>query len=148
MSMFSNLAECSDVSIHKWFEINAAETPNAIALIFGNTQLTYQELNQQANRLAHYLRRLNVGPEILVGLHFERSLEMIIGLLAILKAGGAYVPFDPAYPDERLTLMLSDSQISIMLSQHHPASWFSACAVPVVCLDTDWDTIIQEPAQN
>ncbi|MGJ3251031.1 MAG: amino acid adenylation domain-containing protein [Elainellaceae cyanobacterium] len=148
MSIFSTLAKCSDICIHEWFEVNAAETPDAIALVFENTHLTYQELNQRANCLAHYLRRLNVGPDVLVGLHFERSLEMMIGLLAIFKAGGAYVPFDPAYPDERLALMLSDSQISVMLSQQHPASWFSTCSIPVVCLETDWDTIIQEPAQN
>ncbi|MGJ3248939.1 MAG: amino acid adenylation domain-containing protein [Elainellaceae cyanobacterium] len=148
MSISSNLPECSNSGIHEWFEVNSAKTPNAIALIFGNTQLTYQELNQRANCLAHYLRRLNVGPDTLVGLHFERSLEMIIGLLAILKAGGAYVPFDPAYPDERLSLMLSDSQISVMLSQQHPASWFSARFIPVVCLETDWEAISQEPDQN
>jgi amino acid adenylation domain-containing protein/thioester reductase-like protein len=148
MSIFSNSRCLTNSCIHEWFEATVAETPDAIALVYGNTHLTYQELNQQANRLAHYLRRLNVGPEILVGLHIERSPEMIIGLLAILKAGGAYVPFDPAYPEERLALMLEDAQISIMLSQSHLTSWLSAYPTSVVCLDTDWTSISQESPQN
>ena len=87
----------------------SARTPDAVAVVFEDQQLTYAELNARANQLAHYLRRLGVGPEVLVGLCVERSLEMVIGLLGILKAGGAYVPLDPDYPAERLTFMLKEA---------------------------------------
>ncbi len=148
MSIFSHPTKDYSFCIHEWFEATVSETPDAIALISGNTHLTYDELNQQANRLAHYLRRLNVAPEVLVGLHFERSPAMIVGVLAILKAGGAYVPFDPDYPEERLAVMLGDSQVAVMLCQHPLASWFSAYPTKVVCLETDGERIAQEPAQN
>ena len=82
------------------------KTPDAIAVVFADQRLTYRELNQRANQLAHYLRKLGVGPEVLVGVCVERSMEMIVGILGILKAGGAYVPLDPSYPDERLAFML------------------------------------------
>ena len=84
---------------------------------FEGKQLTYRELNRRANQLAHYLRRLGIGPEKLVGICIERSIEMVIGLLGILKAGGAYVPLDPSYPRERLAFMLDDSQCSVLLTQ-------------------------------
>ena len=103
-----------DVCIHELFEAQAARTPEAIALEFEGKQLTYGELNRRANQLAHYLRRLGIGPEKLVGICIERSIEMVIGLLGILKAGGAYVPLDPSYPRERLAFMLEDSQVSVL----------------------------------
>ena len=86
-------------------------------MVFEDQQLTYQELNGRANQLAHYLRKLGVGTETLVGISVERSLEMVVGLLGILKAGGAYVPLDPQYPKQRLAFMLEDTQARILLTQ-------------------------------
>src|SRR5712692_6061953 len=100
-----------DLCVYQLFEKQAASTPNAIAVEFDEQRLTYGELNARANQLAHYLRRLGVGPESLVGICIERSLDMIVGLLGILKAGGAYVPLDPAFPKERLAFMLEDAQV-------------------------------------
>jgi amino acid adenylation domain-containing protein len=105
--------------IHQLFEQQVDSTPDAIALVFQNQQLTYQELNQRANQVAHYLQKLGVKPDTLVGICMERSLEMVIGILAILKAGGAYVPLDPTYPRERLAFMLADAQVSVLLVQPH-----------------------------
>lgn len=107
------------VCIHELFETQAEQTPDAIAAVFGNQQLTYGELNTKANQLARFLQKLGQPPEGLVGMYVERSLEMLIGLLAILKAGSAYVPFDPAYPPERLAFMLADTQVPVLLSQKH-----------------------------
>ncbi|MFM6112895.1 MAG: amino acid adenylation domain-containing protein, partial [Sphaerospermopsis kisseleviana] len=106
-----------DKCIHELFEEQVEKTPNAIAVVFENEQLTYQQLNSRANQLAHYLQSLGVKPETLVGICVERSLEMVIGLLGILKAGGAYVPLDPEYPTERLSFMLEDAQVSVLLTQ-------------------------------
>jgi len=114
--MLSNL---QDASIVQLFENQVARTPNAIALIWEEQQITYRELNEQANQLAHYLQNLGVGLETLVGICVERSPAMIIGILGILKAGGAYVPLDPAYPQERLAFMLEDSQVPVLLTQNH-----------------------------
>ncbi|MBD2418345.1 AMP-binding protein, partial [Anabaena cylindrica FACHB-243] len=97
--------------IHQLFEQQVELTPDAIAVVFENEQLTYRELNTKANQLAHYLQKLGVKPETLVGICIERSLEMVVGLLGILKAGGAYVPLDPAYPPERIAFMLADAQV-------------------------------------
>ncbi|HJT57659.1 MAG TPA: amino acid adenylation domain-containing protein, partial [Ktedonobacteraceae bacterium] len=103
--------------IHDLFEAQAAHTPDAIALVSGESLLTYLELDQRANQVAHYLRQLNVGPEIIVGLCMERSPEMVIGLLAIFKAGGAYVPLDPGYPQVRLGWIIQDSRVAVVLTQ-------------------------------
>jgi non-ribosomal peptide synthetase component F len=105
-------------SIHQLFEAQAIATPDAIAVVFQEQQLTYGELNQKANQLAHHLQALGVKPEVLVGICVERSLEMIVGLLAILKSGGAYLPLDPAYPRERIAFMLEDAKVSTVLTQH------------------------------
>lgn len=91
--------------------------PDAIAVVFEDQHLTYQDLNSRANQLAHYLQKLGVRPEVLIGICVERSLEMVVGLLGILKAGGAYVPLDPGYPQERLVYMLEDSQVPVLLTQ-------------------------------
>ena len=101
---------------HHLFEQQVEKTPDAIALVFENQQLTYRELNNQANQVAHYLQKLGVVPEVIVGICLERSLEMIIGLLGILKAGGAYLPLDPNYPQKRLKFMIEDANISILLT--------------------------------
>jgi amino acid adenylation domain-containing protein len=140
-------------SIHQLFEEQVEQTPDAIAVIFENQQLTYRELNCRANQLAHYLQTLGVKPEVLVGICVERSLEMVVGLLGILKAGGAYVPIDPGYPQERLAYMLEDSQVPVLLTQE---KYKDAGKMPalqehqarVVCLDTDWGEISQESEEN
>ena len=106
-----------DQCIHQLFEAQVERTPDAVAVVFENQQLTYTELNCRANQLAHYLQTLGVGPEVLVGISVERSLEMIVGLLGILKAGGAYVPLDPDYPTERLQFMLEDCEATVLLTQ-------------------------------
>ncbi|HEY0733697.1 MAG TPA: amino acid adenylation domain-containing protein [Herpetosiphonaceae bacterium] len=106
-----------DVSIPDLFEAQAARTPNAVAVIWQDQQLTYRELDQQANQLARHLQTLGVGPDVVVGVCLERSLDLVIALLGILKAGGAYVPLDPVYPAERLSYMLEDSHARVVLSQ-------------------------------
>src|ERR1044072_5168542 len=105
-------------TIQELFEAEVARRPEAVAVIFGEKQLTYRELNERANQLAHYLRGLGVGPESLVGICVERSLELNVGLLGILKAGGAYVPFDPNYPAERLEFMLKDPAAPVLLTEN------------------------------
>ncbi|MEH2192519.1 MAG: amino acid adenylation domain-containing protein [Nostoc sp.] len=127
--------------IHQLFADQTERTPNAIAVIFENQQLTYQELNDYANQLAHYLQSLGVKPEMAVGICVERSLNLIIGLLGILKAGAFYVPLDPAYPQERLAFMLQDSQISILLTQQHLLKTLPSHQAQVICLDSDRDSI-------
>src|SRR5580765_8414002 len=104
-------------SIHELIERQSAESPEAIALICRDEKLTYSELNTRSNWLASDLYKLGVGPETLVGICVERSVEMVVGLLAILKSGGAYVPLDPTYPQERLAFMLEDSKLSVLLTQ-------------------------------
>jgi non-ribosomal peptide synthetase component F len=111
------LGNFKDACIHQLFEFQVKLTPEAIAVIFEGKQLTYQELNSQANQLAHYLKTLAVGPEVLVAACVERSLEIVVGLLGILKTGGAYVPLDPHYPQNRLAFMLEHSQTPVLLTQ-------------------------------
>src|SRR5262249_7189916 len=104
-------------SLGRLFEIQVEKNRDAVAVTFANEALTYGELNRKASQLAHYLRKLGVGPESKVGLCMERSPEMLIGLLGILKAGGSYVPLDPAYPSQRLSFMVADTQMPLLLSQ-------------------------------
>jgi amino acid adenylation domain-containing protein len=106
-----------EICFHHLFEAQAARAPEAVAVVFENQQLTYGELNRRANQLAHHLRHLGVGPEVLVGLCVERSLDMVVGLLGILKAGGAYVPLDPAYPAERIAYVLADAQAPVLVAK-------------------------------
>ena len=108
-----------DVCVHTLFEAQAEANPNAIALTFAGDTLNYQQLNERANQLAHWLRSEGVGPDTLVGLCLERSFEMVIGIVAILKAGGAWVPIDPGYPQERVQYMVQDANTRIILSQSH-----------------------------
>jgi amino acid adenylation domain-containing protein len=137
-----------DRCIHQVFEAQVEKTPDAIAVVFENQHLTYAELNRQANQVARYLMKLGVGPEKLVGICVERSLEMIIGLLGILKAGGAYVPQDPCFPKERLAFIWKDSQISVLLSQKHLIEVLPPFNGTLVCLDRDWDEISKENDEN
>ncbi|QKZ07661.1 non-ribosomal peptide synthase/polyketide synthase [Pseudomonas eucalypticola] len=109
----------TDQCVQALIEAQVARTPEATALLFGDHALTYRQLNQRANQLAHQLRELGVGPDVLVGIAADRSLEMVVGLLGIIKAGGAYVPLDPEYPTDRLAYMMADSGISLLVTQEH-----------------------------
>jgi amino acid adenylation domain-containing protein len=130
-------------SIHQLFEEQVEKTPDAVALVFEDQQLTYKQLNLQANKLAHYLQFLGVEPEILVGVYLERSLEMIVGYLGIFKAGGAYVPLDPNYPPERLNYMVADSQMSIILTHSsllpHLSLTLEQAQTKIICWDKDFE---------
>ena len=139
----------TDVCIHHLFEQQVARTPDEIAVAYKSKQLTYQELNTRANQLAHYLLIQGVKPDTLVGLQMERSIEMIVGLLAIHKAGGAYLPLDPDFPADRLALMIEDSQAPIILTQQRliPKLAISA-GVQVMVIDTSWDEIAQQSTTN
>jgi len=143
-----------DRCLHHWIEDQVERTPDAIAVVFGNTQLNYQELNQKANQLAHRLQQLGVAPETLVGICVERSLEMVIGLLSILKAGGAYLPLDPNYPPERLAFMLQDSQPSVLLTQQALLENLPPSTAQILCLDSQLPishsstTIVAEPTPH
>ena len=137
-----------DKCIHQLFEEQVKRTPETVAVVFEDQQLTYRELNSQANQLAHYLKKLGVGPETLVGICVERSLEMIVGLLGILKAGGAYVPLDPGYPKERLGFMLEDARVGVLLTQQGVVAELPAHQARVIYLDRDWGEIAQESEEN
>ena len=131
--------------IYQLFETQVENTPNAIALIHETQQLTYHELNSQANQLAHYLQQLGVKPETPVGVCLNRSPHLIITLLAILKAGGAYLPLDPHYPSERLALMIEDAKILILITQ---GNILQPPGVTIVDLDLDQDKITEQPIIN
>ena len=133
-------------SIHELFEARAKLRGDAVALVHEGNALTYAQLNERANRLAHHLRRRGVGPDVHVGVSVDRSLEMVIGLLAVLKAGGAYVPLDPAYPAERLAFMLRDSAPALVLVQGSGAS-LGTGSVPVLDLANE-SVWTEEPATN
>ncbi|BAY66482.1 amino acid adenylation domain-containing protein [Calothrix brevissima NIES-22] len=137
-----------DRCIHELFELQVELTPNAVAVVFETQQLTYRELNTQVNQLAHYLQSLGVKPDMLVGICVQRSLEMVVGILAILKAGGAYVPLDPNYPPERLGYMLSDSQVTVLLTQQQLIEKLPEHQAHLVCLDSDWRLITQSSDSN
>lgn len=129
-------------------ESKVEATPDAISLVCEGKKLTYQELNQKVNQLANYLKKQAVGPEVRVGIYAERSLDIVIGILGILKAGGAYVPLDPAYPQERISLMLENTQAPILLTQNHLKNRLPKTDIPIICLDTDWEIISQESKEN
>jgi amino acid adenylation domain-containing protein len=124
--------------------MQAAATPDAVALVAGDQILSYRELNQRANQLAHYLQALGVRPNVLVGLCVERSFDMVVGLLGILKAGGVYVPLDPTYPPERLTFMLGDAQAPVLVTQQSLATRLPSHGAQVVCLDVDAAVLAQQ----
>ncbi|NUK21023.1 non-ribosomal peptide synthetase, partial [Streptomyces lunaelactis] len=131
--------------LHDLFEEQVQRSPDAIAVEFESSRLTYRELNERANQVAHHLQKQGVRPDVLVGLCVPRSLEMLIGLLAILKAGGAYVPLDPTYPRERLAFMLADAQVPIVLS-HSAVAGQLPTSLPTLLLDTEHPT--NQPTHN
>ncbi len=134
--------------IHELFENQVERSPDAIAVIFEDQQLTYRELNTKANQLAHHLQTLGVGPEVLVGICVERSLEMVIAILGILKTGGAYVPIDPEYPQERLAYMLEDSKVKVLLTQEKFLTQIAYNQIKTICLDNDWQEIGKKEISN
>lgn len=138
------LAEC----IHQLVESQVDRTPEALALISAGGQMTYAELNRQANQLANHLKKLGVGPDVLVGICLRRSAQMVIGVLAILKAGGAYVPLDPAYPRERLAYLLTDSRPPVLITQRALIDHLPHHGGKVLCIDADWGAIAGESGQN
>ena len=138
----------NDKCIHQLFEQQVENNPNSIAVVFEQQKLTYSQLNSKANQLAHYLQKLGVVPETLVGICVERSVEMVVGLLAILKAGGAYLPLDPAYPQERLEYMFADSQVSVLLTQQQLLAQLPQHQAKVVFLDRDWEKIATETPEK
>jgi len=137
-----------DKCFHELFEAQVERTPDSIAAVFEDRQLTYRELNARANRLAHYLKTLGVGPDVLVGVFVERSLEMIVALLGVMKAGGAYVPLDPTYPQDRLAFMLEDAGLALLVTQLQLLDLLPRHKARVVCLDADQTEFAQERADN
>jgi len=134
--------------VHHLFERQAMKTPDAVALVFGNQTLTYRQLDEQANRLAHKLVRLGVRPEVKVGIGMERCVEMVVGLLAVLKAGGAYVPLDPQYPAERLAYMVAHSDVRLLLTQSAAIQRFSANDQTLRTLALDALNLEDEPSHK
>ncbi len=134
--------------MHELVEAQAARTPNAIAVEHADQRLTYRELEQRANQLAHFLTKRGVGPESRVGICLRRSLELPVALLAVLKAGGACVPLDPAYPKERLTYMLEDSQTSLVLTQPGLLAEVTDFDAEIIALDPGWNSFFAESREN
>ena len=134
--------------IHHLFEAQVNRRPDAVAIVFEDQQLTNRELNRRANQLAHHLQKLNVKSEVKVGVCLERSIEMVVGILGILKAGGAFVPLDPVYPKDRLSFMIQETQIPVVLTQEPLLKELPEHRARVVCLDTDWPSILQHSGEN
>ena len=137
-----------DSCIHQLFEAQVERTPEAVAVSFGEQEISYRELNRRANQVAHYLRSLGVGPEVCVGVCLERSVDLVVALVAILKAGGAYVPLDPSYPLERLAFMLEDARIGILVTTEKLLDLLPAHWAQTICLDTDAEMIAGLSEQN
>lgn len=137
-----------ELCLHQWIEQQAARTPDQTAGIFGDERISYSELNRRANQLAHYLCRMGVQQETLVGVSLERSLEMLVAVLGVLKSGGAYVPLDPAYPKERLGHVLEDSRAPLVITQQRLAAGLPEFAGRTICIDAEWPQIAVEAADN
>jgi amino acid adenylation domain-containing protein len=138
----------SDKCVHELFELQVERAPEATAVVFGNEQWTYRQLNEQANKLARYLRQIGVSLDMPVGLFINRSVLMVIGLLGILKAGGAYVPYDPTYPKARLATMFQEVPISILLTQESLINHLPEHKAKIVCLDTDQEQFTRGTPEN
>ena len=137
-----------DICLHELFEAQVQRTPEAVALTCEGFSLTYRELSQRANQLAHALRECGVGPDVIVGVHMERSLEMVVAILGVLKSGGAYVPLDPAYPAERLAFMLEDTKAPVVLSQSTIAANLTYHRATIICLDSDGPAVAAHSTVN
>jgi amino acid adenylation domain-containing protein len=137
-----------DSCLHDLFEKQAERTPESIAVVFEGQQITYGELNRRANHTAHYLQRLGVGPEVLVGICMERSLDMVVGVLGVLKAGGAYLPLDPSYPQDRLAFMVEDARVRVLLTQKRLIKNLPDHKARMIALDSEWQTLTGESGNN
>jgi aspartate racemase len=137
-----------EACIHDLFEQQALSTPDKVAIVFEAEQLSYRELNERANRLAHYIRSKGVGPDQLIGICIDRSIEMIVGLLAILKAGAAYVPMDPNHPAARLDYMLDDTKLRLVLTRKEMLGRLPRHRVSYICLDEESEQIAKQSAAN
>src|SRR5205085_1494578 len=138
----------TDLCVHRLFEQQAEQKPDRPAVAFGRHQLTYRQLNNRANKLAHHLLRSGVGPESLVGICLDRSIEMMVGVLAVLKSGAAYLPLDPEYPTRRLEFMIADARVKVVLTDSRLQERVSASHVKTICLDSDSGEIEQQSAEN
>jgi len=138
----------SEQSLHVLFEEQVDKTPDAIALNFNGILVTYRELNERANKLAHYLKAMNVGPRVFVAMIMERSIDLIVSTLGILKAGGVYVPLDTAYPKDRMAFMLDDIQAPVLLTQNDLLTIIPETRAKVLCVDANWDEIGAFSSEN
>jgi amino acid adenylation domain-containing protein len=138
----------ADLCLHHLIEAQARRTPDAPAVTFGTETLSYAQLDARANQLAHHLQKRGVSTNHLVGISLERSLELVIGLIAILKAGAAYVPIDPGYPQNRIAYLLSDSAVTLLLTQQNVLKRLPPHHATPLCLDSDWDKVATEPASK
>jgi amino acid adenylation domain-containing protein len=145
---FTNAEDSGDRVTHRMFEEQVLRTPDSVAIIFDDQQVTYEEVNTRSNQLAHYLKTLGVGPEVLVGICCERSPEMLTAILGVHKAGGAYLPLDSYSPPDRLAYMLEDARVPVLLVQEHLVERLPAFETRVVCLDSDWDEIVGQKDEN
>jgi amino acid adenylation domain-containing protein len=144
----SETTEQSALCIQEMLAVVEERNPLATAVVCAEERLTYSELNQRANQLAHHLQKLGIGPDRLVGVCLERSLNNIVALLAVLKSGGAYVPIDPAYPHDRVTYMLDDSDVAVLITQQSLVGKLPAQQAAVVLIDTEWEQIARESSAN
>ncbi|MEI6534365.1 MAG: AMP-binding protein, partial [Verrucomicrobiaceae bacterium] len=135
-------------TIHHLFEEQVMRTPQAVAAVYADEQITYEKLNFRANRIANFLRSLDIGRGALVGICMERSIDLVAGLLGILKAGGAYVPLDPEYPNERLAFMLRDTAAPVLLTQERLLDQLPETTAKVICLDRDWKLVRQHSSDS
>lgn len=141
-------ADTRDRCVHELFEKQAERSPEVIAVVSNDRQLTYAELNARANQLARFLKRFGVGSDSRVGLCIDQSPEMVVGILGILKAGAGYVSLDPTYSQARLSLMMRDANIFVLLTQAHLLDFLPRHNGPRLCLDSDWDIIAKERPDN
>lgn len=137
-----------DTCVHRLFEEQVERSPDSVAVIFGEQRLSYAELNARANQLARHLKSMGLSRGARVGIYLERSVEMLVGLLGILKAGGTYLPLDPTYPRERLSFMLKDAGVEVLLTQTRLLSTLPDGAPEILCLDSEWEIIAGQDRQN
>jgi amino acid adenylation domain-containing protein len=138
----------AETPLHRLFQLQAERSPHAVAVTFNDEQLTYGELNERANQIAHYLKQLGVGPEVFAGLCLERSAEMVVAILGILKAGGAYLPLDPDWPSERLSFILNDAKAPVLITKRQFLPRLASCDASTVCLDSDGQVMARQSREN